>query len=768
MLPELTNEKRIIFGGTVKALEDGRVAGYLIKFTDKDRRDLQGEYFTTKTDLHTESFPIAGKPMLYHHGLDDRIGVKALGNIAKTEIDDVGVWVETQLEMRDDYEKMIYELAKAGKLGWSSGALPQSVKIAEDGHIDSWAVIEGSLTPTPAMPFDTQIITIKALAERMPREASEMPREASEQQRDGANQQNENTRPQKENKPMTTKMTEEERKQGNPLETGEAGERRMDDDKMEDYTMSDVMRKLDELVEMLMDGKADMTTEDEKAARAAMEDEMKSIAGNDVKKAMEALENRLPDLTVKAVEAVIARRDKVKAAADSAWTKAAQAREGTSKSAGTRLGGSRIDSQTNLKYAHLEASDMALGLKMLAAGHGIRAGNVKRMIDNGIVSEEYVKEMAHKIYQYTNAQPYKSIKDNVALKSALPIKADELDASDIATQGQEWVAEWWSADVWRRERYDRIYDRVVAKGMMVQEIPQGYDTAHFPTEGSDPTAYTVPQANDLDTTDRPEVTAKINPFTTGEVQVTPGEIKLATSYTRILEEDAIVNLVQQVNRQINEKMLETRDQLMLNGDTATGASVNINLIDGTPAALSTLTAPYYLATNGFRKLPLVTNTSASRDAGSTLDINDYLSTLQLLDGELRQYRDRMMFIIDPDTEIATLNLESIKTYDVNPDYTIGVGLVPNLFGVQVMPSGFLPLANAAGKVSGTPGNNTKGTILLIYAPYWGFAYKRQITIDTAFDVLSGTTYYVASMRAGMVARGNNAAALSYNVNTTIT
>ncbi|MFN3691078.1 MAG: hypothetical protein ACK4UU_09160, partial [Fimbriimonadales bacterium] len=218
----------------------------------------------------------------------------------------------------------------------------------------------------------------------------------------------------------------------------------------------------------------------------------------------------------------------------------------------------------------------------------------------------------------------------------------------------------------------------------------------------------------------------------------------------------------QVNRQISAKILETRDQVIINGDTATAANTNINLIDGTPATGNL--QPYYLATDGMRKLPLVTATAQSIDASNTISIATFRNVIARLSGELRQFRERMVFLIDPDTEISALALPEIATDDVRRTAaTITSGTLQNIYGIDVHVSGFIPRANAAGKVSATASNNTRGTILLVYAPYWGVAFKRQITFGTQYDLLSGTTVAVATMRSGVVARGTNAAALAYNV-----
>jgi hypothetical protein len=61
-------------------------------------------------------------PVLYNHGLDKTIKKRVIGK-ASVSIDDVGAWAEAQLNLRDEYEKEIYKLVEAGKLGYSSGAL---------------------------------------------------------------------------------------------------------------------------------------------------------------------------------------------------------------------------------------------------------------------------------------------------------------------------------------------------------------------------------------------------------------------------------------------------------------------------------------------------------------------------------------------------------------------------------------------------------------------------------------------------------------------
>jgi HK97 family phage major capsid protein len=153
----------VSFGGEVKALGDGKVGGYLVRFSTPNDPDLEGDFFTKDTDFgtHTET------PIFYHHGMDRVIGKRVIG-MGQLVKDEVGVWVEAQLNMRDEYEKAIYEMTMAGKQGWSSGVpghLVEREQVGKSWWIKMWLLgNDGSITPTPAEPRNSAI-PLKSLYE---------------------------------------------------------------------------------------------------------------------------------------------------------------------------------------------------------------------------------------------------------------------------------------------------------------------------------------------------------------------------------------------------------------------------------------------------------------------------------------------------------------------------------------------------------------------------------------------------------------------------
>lgn len=158
----------IRFGAEVKALGNGRIAGYLVRFSGESDPDLSGEFFTAATDFDTE-FP--GKTTLYYnHGIDATLGKRKLAK-AEVKADEVGIWLEATLAMRDEYEQALYRLAEEGKMGLSSGAASHLVEKKQAGaavQILSWPLAEGSLTPTPCEPRNSAV-ALKTWRDEAPR-----------------------------------------------------------------------------------------------------------------------------------------------------------------------------------------------------------------------------------------------------------------------------------------------------------------------------------------------------------------------------------------------------------------------------------------------------------------------------------------------------------------------------------------------------------------------------------------------------------------------
>jgi HK97 family phage major capsid protein len=161
----------IAFGNAVKAvqLDDGSVklGGYLVTYGNKDATDLTGDFFVEGTDYGDA----ISSDVYFNHRLPVRAGgatidYKAKLSKATLTKDAVGIFAETIITARNEYEKAIVAAGLAGKLGWSSGTAGHLVEreaVGKAWQIKTWILgLDASLTPTPAEPRNT-VTSLKSL-----------------------------------------------------------------------------------------------------------------------------------------------------------------------------------------------------------------------------------------------------------------------------------------------------------------------------------------------------------------------------------------------------------------------------------------------------------------------------------------------------------------------------------------------------------------------------------------------------------------------------
>jgi HK97 family phage major capsid protein len=136
-------------GYAVKFVEDGEAALVRGKGIVFGGADLEDDYFTRETDFG-ETRPFEGMPVYYDHA---RRSLKSQIGVVKSWMPgDEGIDVEIELDRSHQYYEMIAELVRTGRMGLSTGSLPQTYARMSDGEIKRWIVGEISLTMTPAEP----------------------------------------------------------------------------------------------------------------------------------------------------------------------------------------------------------------------------------------------------------------------------------------------------------------------------------------------------------------------------------------------------------------------------------------------------------------------------------------------------------------------------------------------------------------------------------------------------------------------------------------
>lgn len=137
----------------IKALSEDEhgatVGGYLLLWGDQKQRDMQGQYFTQKSQLWLDRYPVV--PALFHHGLDDTVDLNVVGHRLKATPDERGVWVKHWIDKSNRFWDWIKPLLEAEALYYSPGSANHLTRIdAKTGKILVWPIVEDTLTPIPA------------------------------------------------------------------------------------------------------------------------------------------------------------------------------------------------------------------------------------------------------------------------------------------------------------------------------------------------------------------------------------------------------------------------------------------------------------------------------------------------------------------------------------------------------------------------------------------------------------------------------------------
>lgn len=228
-----------------------------------------------------------------------------------------------------------------------------------------------------------------------------------------------------------------------------------------------------------------------------------------------------------------------------------------------------------------------------------------------------------------------------------------------------------------------------------------------------------------------------------------------------------VNTEEYVKRRLAEGMAYTVDSVIINGDSETGATGNVNSDDQAPATTFAASggALYHalMIDGGIRERAI--NNSYTSDLG-TLAAEDYSTLLGIL-GEYAERPEDCLFIQPSSVSNKTRTLdefEDASKYGSND--LIKRGIIPTPYGVDILQHRAVPKTEADGKMSATGGNNTKGQILAVYKPAIqygfgqdfflevvrnpGYGWRLVATFDFAFKIVdSGASLTNPTIAAGI-------------------
>lgn len=802
-------------GTALKRISFNRFEGHAIRWHDPYRDpdatgnpfDLSGEWFSAKTNRMLKmGYPIVGAPVNYQHGMHKDFGATGIGLLDYTEEDEIGQLVKGELYEREQYLEMLRDIGRLKgyqvsdsqynkraemafkavqtlvnevPLQFSGGFDPSTWIVDPDSrHIDQAGLIHLAFTPTPADDLNPIVAFKSAFSEAFKLEHERKTFDMSipvNPARESA------TNGETIGQETTVTLTASPNSQAVVTISNLKTIPNKGQNKMEEFYK--------ELVALLAKYGMTMGMEETVAATSAEEisEELRAELPEEEMKQLpeEEMQKRMASVSEKAISKLKARFDK--------WQKSNEAMKSALEKqfaamqkdalppveafSNAKTKGNAKTPQISVgelqKYAHLSGHDMALGVKLALATadpwqkRGLTIGG---LVEKGIFTEEYLKIMAHKmVSDVDDWKPRDGMGkgDLMAVKSAYPFKANDINATDITGFGLEWVELQYDAQLWERARDStELFNLMAARGMEVKTVPQGRNGLNIKLNTSSGSVYTMPESNDLDATGKPETVARITQFGTSEVEQPLATHVLAHSITMQLEEDSIINVLSWLPGEMQTTLAESLESAIINGDETTTINSNINLIDGTPAT-GTQT-PLYIAWDGLRHDFIIDNAAAGydRDGNGIIALTDFEETLALFPSSIKNRRKSMLYVIDEKTESAVRRFPELLTFGVaGQQATVYSGMLPPLFGVDAYMSGFLELSDTTGKISATPSNNTHGTLIAVYCPYWVYGRKREVTIEQGRDIYSQTTGFVATVRHLFKSRGAGATAGTFNAGT---
>lgn len=377
------------------------------------------------------------------------------------------------------------------------------------------------------------------------------------------------------------------------------------------------------------------------------------------------------------------------------------------------------------EYDGLEAMDLLHGYMLLRSAKSFHG-----------VSERYANALADKIQRGK-------------LKAT---KADELAYSAQTGFGDEWAPDLWSQQIWHRARQDNTILP------LFQSIEMPSNPFELPIEGADPTVYFVPETQDEAHltlgSGNPIPDSKIG---SGKVTLNAKKLALRVGFSSELVEDAVIPVLNIYREQAVRAIADAIDHVLLNGDTSTGATGNINRDHAKPPATAK-----YLALDGLRHLPLVETSANAIDLKAVPSLAKLREARFTMPGKYAARPSDLAWLVDSGTYAALLGMSEFLTLDkAGAQATAQTGQIGFVDGIPVFVTAEMPLTQADGKIGS--GANTKGQALCVYRPGWYVGYRRRIAVSVDYLSYYDSYQLTATVRLAFVRFDKEVASCLYNI-----
>jgi HK97 family phage major capsid protein len=255
---------------------------------------------------------------------------------------------------------------------------------------------------------------------------------------------------------------------------------------------------------------------------------------------------------------------------------------------------------------------------------------------------------------------------------------------------------------------------------------------------------------------------------TGKTTLTAKGLKAGVPYSDELSEDAIIAFVPELRASLVRNAAEIIDNVILNADQTAASGINS---DGATITTSSAgKAHWLLGLDGLIHQALIDNSSQATDVNAAVSAsgvyNQVLRSLGKYAGS--QVRGDVVMVCDVNTAIASLALDEVETIDkLGVRATISTGELAAIYGVPLIQSEQMALADVDGKVTDAGNVENNGRVLAFNATQWALGFRRGITVEPQREAGKGQTTIWVSMRIALVPRGtrssNTHTSIAYNI-----
>ena len=308
--------------------------------------------------------------------------------------------------------------------------------------------------------------------------------------------------------------------------------------------------------------------------------------------------------------------------------------------------------------------------------------------------------------------------------------------STTATAGDELVPTFEAAELWMDVNFDTLVLPVMP------QITMPTNPFDIPAQLGDTNWYPISENVQVTTTD----------LATAKATLTAYGLKTGVPFSDELEEDAIIAFTPELRRNLVRNAAEIIDDVILNADTTTTNNINA---DGATIGTSTAgKAHWLLGFTGLIHLPIADNTSQAENHNAAISADGFNEMLARLGkyGAPRRRGD-VVYIVDVRTAIRALSMTEVETVDTAAQRaTMSTGEIAVLYGIPLIRSDVMKLADTDGKVTSAGNATNTGRILCVNTTQWRVGFRRQITVETSREAGKGQTTMYVSFRIALTER----------------